>query len=233
MINNLFSVHRLVGAMRAKGYRVYDRPFELNIVAERNNTVRSESFDDTLHLFYKDSHDDWVHHEYLVTTDPNVYYIDNPAHAKGYGFIKKGQWLNAYQLGYHKTRKALVQVRPITVIRNYDLKGVIKRYTGEEHTGIFGNNIHDRKGNMLNASAGCVVFAHDEDYRQFLAACEQHKTLYGNQFTLTLFDWRDARKTYVSAFVYTAGLAGIAVGGLMALRELDVDPITHKKYAKK
>lgn len=216
---NLFTVQRLLAAMRSRGYVVAERPFELNIIAERNNTVRSEKFDDSLHLIYKDAQSDWVHHEYLVTTDPSAYYIDNPVHSKGYGFIKKGQWVNAYQLGYHKTRRALVQIRPITVIRNYDLKGLIKRHTGEEQTGIFGNNIHDMRGNMTNASAGCVVFGRDEEYRAFLAACEQHSRLYGNQFTLTLFDWRDARKTFVSAFVYTAGFAGVALGSVLAIRQ--------------
>ncbi|WKN31382.1 hypothetical protein PZB74_20750 [Porifericola rhodea] len=204
-------VNSLLRKLRSKGYKIFDRPLELNLIAERSDTVRSEVMDDSLHMLYKDLEGKWVLNSFQVTTDPSAYYIDNPIVSQGYGFIKKGQWLDAYSLGYHKGRPALVQVKPMTVIRNYALKGIFKTYTGTEETGIFGNNIHDMKGSMINASAGCVVFARDNDYQQFLNQCQVHRNRYGNAFTLSLLDFRDnhkSRNTMIAASLL--GLGGLA-----------------------
>jgi hypothetical protein len=201
-------VNALLRKLRSNGYRIFDRPLELNIIAERSHTVRSEVMDDTLHLLYKDLENKWVLNSFQVTTDPSAYYIDNPIVPQGYGFIKKGQWLNCYARGFHKGRPALVQVKPITVIRNYELKGIFKTYTGNEQSGIFGNNIHDMKGSMINASAGCVVFSRDKDYQEFLSLTDVHRNRYGNSFTLTLLDFRDSNRNRNT--MIAAGLLGIS-----------------------
>jgi hypothetical protein len=204
-------VNALLRRLRSSSYRIFDRPLELNIIAERSRSVRSEVMDDSLHLLFRDLEGDWQLRSYLVTTDPSAYYIDNPIVPQGYGFIKKGQWLDCYQRGFHKGRPALVQARPMTVIRNYDLKGFFKAYTGQEQTGLFGNNIHDMKGGMFNASAGCIVFAHDQDYSDFLSLTALHQQRYGNRFTLTLLDFRDLNRTrntfMAAAFVGVGSLA--------------------------
>ena len=43
---------------KKKGYKIYSRPFELNIVGIRTNNTVPNSFDDTLNIFYKNSADD-------------------------------------------------------------------------------------------------------------------------------------------------------------------------------
>lgn len=187
-------VSRLLTILRSKGYKIFTRPFELNIIAERSASVRSETFDDRLHVLFRDNMNRWLHHEYEVTTDPSTYYIDNPVVPQGYGFIKKGQYVNAYRKGYHKGRPALEQVRPITVVRNYDVKGIFRSITGQEQSGLFGNNIHDMKGSMFNASAGCIVFSRDHEYQEFLRLVSGHAGIYKNAFTLTLIDFRDRNK---------------------------------------
>lgn len=207
-------INSLLRNLRSNDYVVYTQPQELNLVATRNNTVRSEQFDDKLTVFWKDEAGNWQLREYLVTTDPSVYYLDNPIVPQGYGFIKKGQYIKSYQIGLHKGRKALTQTKPIPVIRNYDLKGLFKKYTGTEQVGIFGNNIHDMKGSMINASAGCIVFAEKPEYDEFLALCDTHRAKYGNSFTLTLLDFRDknkARNTAIAAGLLTVASAGFAV----------------------
>jgi len=203
---------RLLAVLRQKGYVIYDDPFRLNIIAERSNTVRNEQFDDKLTVLFKDDAGRWQSISYEVTTDPGAYYIDNPekANPKGYGFIKKGQWIDAYTLGYHKGRTALQQIKPITVIRSYHLKGVFNKVAGTEDKGLYGNNIHDRIGNELKASAGCVVFRNQEDFDAFIRMCRKHESRYGGRFTLTMLDFRDARNTYLAKI----GGLGIA-GGLL------------------
>lgn len=209
-----FLTMRLLAIMRQKRYIIYDEPFRLNIIAERSNTVRSEHFDDKLSILFKDDANNWQSISYKVTTDPGAYYIDNPqkANPKGYGFIKKGQWLNAYTLGYHKGRTALQQVEPITVIRGYHLKGMFNRVAGTEDHGLYGNNIHDRIGNELRASAGCIVFRDQGDFDAFISMCRKHTALHG-RFTLTMLDFRDARNVYVKKAVTTFGTLGLLTAG--------------------
>ncbi len=206
-------LNSLLTTLRQKGYQIYTLPFQLNIVAERSATVRSEVMDDTLHIFYADQNGKFTLYSYLVTTDPSAYYIDNPIVPQGYGFIRKGQYVGAYQKGYHKGRPALVQVKPITVVRNYDTKGLFRKVTGSEQTGTFGNNIHDMKGSMFNASAGCIVFAHAADHAHFMKMVADHARIYGNAFTLTMIDFRDAAKVRNTSWL--AG--GLALAGLTTI----------------
>ena len=122
-------------------------------------------------------------------------------HPQGTAFLKKGQYLDAYAMGFHRgIYEALVQVEDVTVIRDYDRKGIFKWIeTGREDTGRFGINIHraEEAGTVKTIdhfSAGCLVFSNGEDYDFFMNLSRIHMELYGNRFTLTLIDFRDERR---------------------------------------
>ena len=87
--------------LRSKGYRLFERPYELNIMAYRSRYVRSNHFDDEIHVFYKNDQEKCVYHVFPVTTDPGQYWLDNPMHPQGTAFLKKGQYINAYSIGLH------------------------------------------------------------------------------------------------------------------------------------
>ena len=200
--------------LKAKSFKIYEKPYQLNIVAYRSRHLRSNAFDDEIHVFYTNNEGKWIYHIFKSTTDPGQFWLDNPMDPQGTAFLKKGQYENAYAIGYHRgIYEALVQVKTVTVIRNYDRRGLFNLLeTGLEDSGMFGINIHraSQTGTTKTIdkySAGCIVFANIDDYLQFMQLTKIHRQKHGNSFTLTLVDFRDERKQT---------LKKIAVGTLMA-----------------
>ena len=182
--------------LQKKGYRIFLRPFELNIVGVRSDSTRPNAFDDTIYVFFNNSEGKLVEHKFQATTDPGTYWLKNPMNPQGTAILKEGQYLNTYGLGLHRGKyMALVQKRPVTVLRDYDRNAVLDFLNGTPDTGLFGINIHRASESgttkvVEHYSAGCQVFANATDYLLFMTLCERHKQLYGNQFTYTLIDER-------------------------------------------
>jgi hypothetical protein len=179
-----------------KGFKTFSRPFELNIVGIRANSTKPNSFDDTLNIYYKTSDDKWQFHQFPATTDPGTYWLLNPMNPQGTAIVKHGQYINSHRIGMHRGKYlALVQQRPLTIIRDYDRNATLDFMNGKEETGIFGINIHHASVNGTTRtvdkySAGCQVFANINDFNVFMQLAERHKQLYGNEFTYTLIDER-------------------------------------------
>lgn len=136
---------------------------------------------------------------YVITTDPGLYYQKvKLLSSKGCAVLKPGQYLNCYQLGFHKKNdhKALVQTGgKITVYRDNDRDGIAENL-GVEESGFFGCNIHGAKKltktDKIGAySAGCQVFEDWFQKEQFIGICEQFKPNTGNKFTYTLLEEKD------------------------------------------
>lgn len=180
-----------IAALVAKGFKVFTRPYELNILGVRNNSSVPNVFDDTINVLYKDDAGRWQDHSYRVTTDPGLYWLTNPLNVDGTAILKTGQYLNSHMIGLHRGKyTALVQRGPVTVIRDANRDKTVD-FSGKEDTGLFGINIHRamEQGTTTSVdrfSAGCQVFANANDFSAFLALCEKHKQLYGNLFSYTL-----------------------------------------------
>ena len=208
--------------MKNKGYKVYERPYELNIVGVRSNSVEPNKFDDTLYVFWKDNKNNWQGKYYPITTDPGTYWLKNPMNKMGTAILKEGQYIDAYRLGLHKGEyKALVQSKPLTVLRDYDRNAILDFNNGKEDNGFFGVNIHRSSPtgtaqNVDNWSAGCQVFANAQDYADFIRLAENQEKLYGNKFTYTLVDER-AYMRYVKRVglkvLFAIGLVGVLILG--------------------
>ncbi|WP_103072278.1 hypothetical protein [Aquimarina sediminis] len=210
--------------LRSKGYEVYTQPYRLNIVGYRSRFVRSNRFDDEIHVFYTNDTGKWVYHIFKATTDPGQYWLANPMHPQGTAFLKKGQYIDAYSLGLHRgIYPALVQTAPVDIIRNYQRKGLFKWFeSGTRKTGNFGINIHraGKQGTtkIIDAfSAGCLVFANAEDFKRFIHLSKAHQKRYGNRFTVTLVDFRDERRRRLSKVAWGTALAAT---GLMLLKRI-------------
>jgi len=92
---------------------------------------------------------------YPATTDPGLYYLWHPSCPSGTAILKEDQYLNCFKLGLHKGKyKALVQAKPLTVIRDYNRDSVLNYNSGKEETGMFGINIHCVKlsGTAINVN---------------------------------------------------------------------------------
>lgn len=211
-------LNALINALHQQGYAIYSRPFEINLVGIRSADTRANRFDDEIHLFYKNGAGQRVHFIFPATTDPGTYWLKNPMNPQGTAILKAGQYKDCYQIGLHQGKYyALVQAKPVTVLRDYDRNAFLDFKNGKADTGMFGINIHhanvEGTATVVDKnSAGCQVFARMKDFTLFMTLCEAHRRLYGNSFTYTLIDKRAvSREQRRLAFQIVAG-AGLGMG---------------------
>jgi hypothetical protein len=212
-------LQRIRALLKYKGYNVFTRPYELNIVGLRNRNTKPNSFDDELHVFYKTTPLHWEYHVFRITTDPGTFWLENPMQPQGTAILAEGQYIKAYAMGLHRGQyKALVQVKPITIMRDYDRKAMLDFYNGKKQSGMYGINIHRANATGTTKtidkySAGCQVFANANDFAAFLKLCDKHEKLYGNQFTYTLIDFRSwQRQTFRRIAAVLGMLTTLGVG---------------------
>ena len=140
--------------------------------------------------------------------------------AQGTAILAQGQYKGAYRIGMHQGKyKALVQTKPITVIRDYDRDAKLDFRNGTKSKGMFGINIHRASLNGITKqvdkySAGCQVFSNINEFKEFLSLCEKHLSLYGNSFTYTLIDFRAVKRQTIKR--WTIGSVSV-LAGLTAL----------------
>ena len=210
MIDNTKNIRAIISLMKKEGYVVYDKPFQLNIVGIRSKTTIPNKFDDLIYVFWKNTNNLWDGKYFTSTTDPGTYYLKNPLSKLGTAILKQGQYLDSYAIGKHKGQyDALVQVKPVTVMRDYDRNAVLDFLNGKDETGNFGINIHKAgadSSDVNNWSAGCQVFQKSADFNDFMDYARKHKDLYGNKFTYTLIDERayNRAKLFTKATVIAA-----------------------------
>jgi len=206
-------INLLKQSLAGRGYKLFTRPYELNIVGMRAATSIADTFDDTIYVFYSNG-THWMLHSFPATTDPGIRYLTRPVSSAGTAILKPGQYENAYATGLHRgLYNALVQRAPVTVIRDFNRDGKLDFHSGREQTGMFGINIHRAEvvgtAKFVAAySAGCQVFANGSDFAAFMALCAQHKKLYGNKFTYTLLE--QAALSAVAAANLPASIMGEA-----------------------
>ncbi len=215
-------IGRIESIFNQRAYHLNSRPYELNILGIRSPETKSNSFDDEIHVFYKNDKGTWEYHIFKATTDPGTYWLKSPTSPQGTAILAQGQYPGAYQLGYHQNKYlALVQRGPVTIIRDYDRNAVLDFYNGKTQRGLFGINIHramaEGKTKIVDRfSAGCQVFENAEDFAGFLLMCDKHKKIYGNQFTYTLIDLRAIqRETFRRIVIGSVASAMILMGFYM------------------
>ena len=216
-------LQRLIKILYSKRYVLYQQPYQLNIVGIRSVNNVSNSFDDALFVFFKDSSGKWNYACYPITTDPGTYWLKNPSQVDGTAILAQGQYLNAYSLGLHKGKYlALVESKAVKVIRDYDRNAYLDFLNGKVEQGNFGINIHRANpSGETNAvdkwSAGCQVFKNAADFAQFISLCQKHRSLYGNVFTYTLIDFRSFRRQALRWVFSAATLTLTLLGGALWL----------------
>jgi hypothetical protein len=214
---------KLRAILRHKHYKLYSRPYELNIVGMRGDSTVPNRFDDEIHVFYKTGKHSWNYHVFKATTDPGTFWLENPMQPQGTAILAQGQYVDAYALGLHRGQYlALVERKPIAIIRNYDRKAHLDFLNGKKTTGMYGINIHRANAHGTTKyvdkySAGCQVFENAEAFAAFIALCQQHSKLYGNRFTYTLIDFRAIRRETIRRVAIGTGMAGILALGIWAL----------------
>ena len=220
-------IRTLLGVLKSKGYRIYSKPYELNIVGRRTDNTKANSFDDFIYNFYKNNDDDWEGYKAPSTTDAGTYWLEKPMQSKGTALLKGGQYVDTYKIDLHNGKYyALTQrLNPVVVIRDYDRNNVLDFNNGKEETGMFGINIH--RASLVGTtkfidkySAGCQVFSNIDDFNKFMEMAYKQKDLYGNKFTYTLIDERkyNKRKRRKIIVIYIIGV--LLIGGIILTAKL-------------
>lgn len=213
-------LQKMKAIMRHKGYKLFDRPYELNIVGLRSKSTIPNRFDDEIHVFYKVSTLNWHYHVFKATTDPGTFWLRQPMQPQGTAILAQGQFIDAYQLDYHQGKYlALCQRKKVKLIRDYNRDAVLDFNNGRISIELAGVNIHraNQTGTTKSVdknSAGCQVFENASDFALFIKLCQKHKSLYGNHFTYSLIDFRAVRRQnarYIAAGIGMAGLLGLGV----------------------
>lgn len=220
---------RLLHILKQHNYEVYEKPYQLNLVGVRSLATIANTFDDWLYVVFKDDKGKWWNVKYSITTDPGTYWLEHPMQVDGTGILKEGQYVNAYHIGLHRGQyKALTEIKPVTVIRDYDRNAILDFNNGRESTGYFGINIHHASMTGTTTavgkwSAGCQVFQKISEFNQFMKLCQIHKNRYGNQFTYTLIDLRYLKRRVARYITYSA-FAGTALITALLLLVRHVKP---------
>jgi hypothetical protein len=209
--------------LKRKGYKIYERPYELNIVGVRSPSTAPNKFDDAIFVFYKNENKNWVYHAFPATTDPGTYWLRQPSEPQGTGILAEGQYEGVYQIGLHRGKYiALVQrLGTVTVIRDYNRDAILDFNNGTRQTGYFGINIHHANSEGVTKkvdrySAGCQVLANIEDFNKLMILANHQSDLYGNSFTYTLIDLRTVQKIARRARVAIYGGVALGLLGLLA-----------------
>lgn len=200
---------RILAYMRLKGYEIATGAGEVNIVYiegcdadGRPNADRIDEFNDLRIVI---THDGAGLPQMILcepaTTEPGrAPTLSQAARRRGgVARIAFGQY-KAWMVGYHQGRKdhpALVQVRPVTVLRDYNQDG--KRPGDAPDTGLFGINQHGTspryKGKTVgNFSAGCSVGQVWTRHLYFVGLCKADPRYQADSefiFTATYIDGDD------------------------------------------
>jgi len=190
---------RLMNAVLSKGYIWFTKPYDMNVVGIRNMSPRMDCFDDTLCVAYLDLNG----HNRIVcmpcTTDPGLYYLENPINNTGTAILKEGQYRGSHCIGLHKGYTALVQRKDVTVYRDADRDKALDLMGTPTETGIFGINIHRAIDNSIaltvgRFSAGCQVIQSPEDFAYLISLIKRQKFQIGSDVvSYTLIRETDVR----------------------------------------
>ena len=158
----------IIHALERKGYSVhYDG--QINIVGGRTPTRQANAFDDWIFLAWVQS-GQWHYRRHIATTDPGLYWLENPSRVQGTAVMVPGQYVDAYCWGKHRgTYTTLVnRGSAVRVYRDANFDSVIDTDPSTIEEG-WGLNLHhageDSSATGVSKwSGGCQVWARLADW---------------------------------------------------------------------
>jgi hypothetical protein len=190
--------------MESLGHAVFsDGDYDLNLFGVRSPDQTDATFNDWMGCAYKKD-GEWVVRWWQATTDPGLYYRQNPMNVGGTAILQCGQYRGVYKIDKHAGKyEALCQRNGVvTVWRDRNKDDVLDWDTTKPWTGHFGINLHassstpygdnrDRRegGNVGKWSAGCQVHATTRGFREMMELARKQVSERGwDSFTYTLMD---------------------------------------------
>jgi hypothetical protein len=184
----------LLEYVEALGHAVFTNgTYNLNIIGIRTPDDDANKFNDRLCVVYKDELG-WVTRTWPITTDPGTYWRENPMRVTGTAILVPGQYRGAYKIGKHRGKyDALVQRGGrVRLYRDANKDDILdmepENIADPTYAGI---NIHkagEASTEVNKWSAGCQVFANENDFDEFMDLVWKSEEMYGETFTYTLVD---------------------------------------------
>ena len=195
--------NKVKSVMEDKGYAFFQSGiFNINIVGIRSKETKSNKFDDTILLIYKNKKKEWEVQSSVITTDPGEKYLVHPMNKKGSAILVPNQYRGVYKVDIHArhnskfAHEALCQRgNVLKVWRDGNRDKILDHDPETIDEGWFGINIHRSKvgeaSYVGSYSAGCQVFKNGTDFKLFMTAVKKSAELYGNSFSYTLLEEKD------------------------------------------
>jgi len=155
---------------------------DVNILGLRDESnMRNDIYND-----YIIAHNNHEAYMFNATTDPSVFFTNNPMVEGGCAHLCYGFYKNAYIIGIHAKGKpyqheALVQRGNKVKIWRDKNKNFEQDEDEKVEEGYFGINIHKNlssQTNILYSSAGCQIIQYVNDFGYFMQFIKQHKQKY-------------------------------------------------------
>lgn len=185
-------IEKLIWFMKNKGYKLYENPYELNIVAFRSKekTISGPGgieiiqpapvtnvFDEDMHVFYVNENGNWEHCQYTITTVPG-FLPNQKVLPNQVAILRLGQYveqLSFTNFGGDEKHKCLsfdtCAIHRNSRVDSYD-------YTSPSEIGNFPISIHRssdiaQADFVFNYSEGSQVFKSLNQYDSFISLCEK------------------------------------------------------------
>lgn len=171
------------------------RNYNLNIIGIRSKSAKLDEFGCQLMIVWRYK-GKWNDVSYNITTYPGRHYLINKLlNPAGCAILVPGQYKEIYQVRLHNGKyKALCQTfGPVKVFRDRDRDSTFDLNIDSIVSGDFGINIHNSPDNQTTLrvgaySAGCQVFANDNQFHEFMTLLYKSIENFSNKFTYTLIN---------------------------------------------
>jgi hypothetical protein len=191
-----FTAKTITDTLKRRDYPVFKGDYNLNLVGIRSSDKDANSFNDRLVVLYELDRKQ-IMHVFPLTTDPGLFYRENPINVAGTAVLVPGHYRSCWALGAHQGKyKALVQRGPMSVYRDNNGDQSIDADADTIQSGHFGINLHRANANYSSLrvdrwSAGCQVLASPEDFDLVMALANKSAVTYGQRFSYTLIEEGD------------------------------------------
>ena len=192
----MITLDKIISEYDKFGYKVFTndtKAFNLNIYGIRKDNIKAGVFDDELGVFwrYKGL---WNWLRFRGTTDPGRHYLMNPLNKDGCFILAKGQHRNMWKLGTHKGKIAFQQINKVKGFRDDNGDDKLDFDSSKSVEGIFGINGHysgNSEEEVGRWSAGCQVWACNDEHSLMMELAGKAIKNFSNSFTYTLLEEKD------------------------------------------
>lgn len=132
-------------AITAKGYHLITAEGQPNIIGIRNASPTVNAFNDVCWVWWTEKGVETVHN-YTITTDPGLYYLQNPIkNTNGTAILVPGQYVGCWELGVHRGKQfALCQrTGEVSVYRDVNRDAKLDFNPDTITKGYFGIDLHN------------------------------------------------------------------------------------------